>query len=64
MGKLEYFRITLENKPCNQEIYIPGEQLSGTLSFRVLERFKINSVRMIVDGTGRVKWYSKSKEST
>ena len=55
MGKLEYFTITLE-KPETQAVYFPGEPLVGVLMFRVVERFKINAVRMVVNGSGRVKW--------
>lgn len=50
--------ITL-SKPETQAVYFPGEPLTGILMFRVLERFKINGVRMLVDGSGRVKWYQK-----
>ena len=55
MGKLDYFVIVLQ-KPDDQAIYFPGEPLVGTLVFKSLERFKINAVRIVIDGTCRVKW--------
>ena len=57
MGKIEYLRINLE-RTDHQTAYFPGESLRGTLDFRVLERFKINSIRLVINGTGRVSWYS------
>lgn len=55
MGKLEYFKIQLE-KPPNEAIYFPGEPLRGALIFKALERFKTNSIYLVIDGTCRVKW--------
>lgn len=53
MGKLEFFTIAL-NKP--NAIYVPGETVSGQLRFRVSDRFKINSVSILVEGYANVHW--------
>ena len=53
MGKVDYFSVNLE-KP--NAIYLAGETVRGTLQLRVRERFKINSVNMVVCGYSRVHW--------
>lgn len=56
MGKVEFFTIILSK---DTPIYLPSEQLKGTVNFRIKERFKINSVKMRVIGGSRVQWYKK-----
>lgn len=60
MVKIDYFSITLHDSNLNlideHHVYQPGDDLIGTLNFRVSERLKINEVRMVVNGIGKVKW--------
>ncbi|CAF0904985.1 unnamed protein product [Brachionus calyciflorus] len=53
MGKIDYFTITLQKQNA---IYMSSENLRGTLSLRVNERLKINSVKMLISGGARVHW--------
>lgn len=53
MGKIEYFRINLQ-KPM--PLYFPGESISGLIDFKVIERLKINSLSMSLDGHAKVQW--------
>lgn len=53
MGKLEYFTIRL---PKENPIYTPGEKLKGDLLIRVIERLKINSLKLIIMGAAYVYW--------
>jgi hypothetical protein len=55
MSKIENFHITLQ-KPDNLAVYVPGDVLVGILNFRVVERVSIKSVRLVIDGSARVKW--------
>lgn len=55
MSKVEYFRITLDKQ---QAIYFAGETIFGTVSLKVKERFKINSVKCMLDGLASTFWYS------
>ena len=53
MGKLEYFTIILQKTTA---IFSPGETISGHLKFRVTDRFKINSVSILVQGYAKTHW--------
>jgi hypothetical protein len=53
MGKVDYFSITLQK---TSPIYFSGETIVGTVNLRVHERFKINSVKMVINGSCNVRW--------
>lgn len=53
MGKVDFFSITLQ-KPT--PIYFVGETIVGSVNLRVRERFKINSVKMVINGSCYVRW--------
>ena len=53
MGKVDSFQIILE-KPSG--IFISGELVRGNLVVRIRERLKINNLRLILKGNGRVHW--------
>ena len=52
MGKLEYFKITL-NRPA---YFRPGELVSGIVSIKAAEKFKINSISVCIDSTVVREW--------
>ena len=54
MGKIEYFEIHLEK---SNPVYIAGELLTGRLVLKVTERLKCNSVKITVNGMGKVQWF-------
>ena len=51
--KLEYFKIDLQ-RPAG--VFRPGETVAGTISYRVLERAKINKVTLAAVGRGYCRW--------
>ena len=53
MGKVDLFQIVLE-KPNG--IYIAGELICGNLIMKITERLKINNLRLLMKGYGRVHW--------
>lgn len=53
--QIENIQIVLQ-KPDNQAVYLPGDPLIGIFSFRLVERLSVVSVRIVVDGSTRVKW--------
>lgn len=53
MGKIESFEILL-NKP--QPIYEPGEQVVGQLLIRSSDKFKIDSLKLLIKGQSEVWW--------
>lgn len=56
MSQIENLHIMLQ-KHDNQTVFFPGDALIGILGFRVPEKMNAKSVRIILDCTGRVKWY-------
>ena len=54
MGKVDYFTILLQKDP---PIYFAGESVVGTVRMKVNERFKINSIKCLLEGWARVHWY-------
>ncbi len=54
MGKVDYFTILLQKEP---PIYTSGETVFGTVRIKVNERFKINSIKCLLEGWGKVHWY-------
>ena len=53
MGKIEYFSIVLQKQ---HPIYFCGESVFGNAILRVNERLKINSLKIQINGIGRVYW--------
>lgn len=53
--QVENFNIVLQ-KPENQAVYNPGDVVVGFLNFRVLQTLSIRRVRLVIDGSARVKW--------
>ena len=53
MVKIDRFTIVLENP---ENVYYPGDKLVGFVFFKVSERFKINGVRLNVNGSARIIW--------
>lgn len=54
MKKIEYFTINLEK---TDPIYFAGETLTGKVNIRILDRLKINSLKMLLEGVSKVDWY-------
>lgn len=53
--KLDNFKIVFQkNDPV---IFVPGESILGSLEFRVVESFKIESVFLCFVGYSEVRWY-------
>lgn len=61
MGKIEYFKIFFQ-KP--NPIYFPGEQLRGEVKIRVLERFKIRCIKMMIRGDANLSWTERANRKT
>ena len=53
MGKVDFFTIHLQKQI---PIYLSGEAIVGTISYRIRERLKINAVRLDAGGDGYVHW--------
>ena len=53
MGKVDLFQILLE-KPYG--IYIAGEVIRGNIMIKITERLKINNLKLLLKGNGRVHW--------
>ena len=53
--QIENIQIVLQ-KAENQAVYLPGDPLIGIFSFRLVERLNVTSIRIVVDGSTRVKW--------
>ena len=53
MGKVDLFSIAFQKQ---EAIYFAGEPVVGSVNIQVKERFKINGVKLVVYGGGRVHW--------
>lgn len=60
--QIENIQIVLQ-KAENQAVYLPGDPLIGIFSFRLVERLSVYSIRIVVDGSTRVKWYGRTRIS-
>lgn len=54
MVKIEEFKIVLEDA---ENIYYPGDEILGFVFIKVGERFKINAIKLVIDGSALVTWY-------
>lgn len=54
MKQVKSFSIVLQ-KP-DWEVYSPGESVIGRVELRVIERFRLDFVRLRFYGESRVKW--------
>jgi len=54
MGKIDNFEIILD-KP--NPYYFGGEILSGRVTLKCKERFKINNIHIDIIGSSKVFWY-------
>ena len=59
MGKVELFEIHVEKA---NGIYFSGELIKGHLLVRISERLKINNLRVLLKGQGRV-WWKESRNN-
>ncbi len=50
---MEYFSIDLKNP---DGFYFAGEKIQGAVTLRVLDRMKINCVRLSAVGFAKVQW--------
>ena len=61
MGKIEFFKIFFQKQ---NPIYFPGEQLKGEIKIRILERFKIRCIKMMIKGDAHVSWFERENRRT
>ncbi len=53
MGKVDFFSIAFQKQ---NPIFFGGEAVVGTVNIQVKERFKINGVKLIINGSAQVYW--------
>ena len=53
MPKVNPFQINLQKQV---PIFMSGETINGTVSYRINERFKANGVYVEASGNGHVRW--------
>ena len=53
--KLDNFKIVFQKS--EPVVFVPGDSIIGSLEFRVVESFKIESVILCFVGYSEVRWY-------
>jgi hypothetical protein len=53
MGKIQFLNVVLTK---SNGVYIAGETIEGKIAFNVLERMKINAVKLNFKGLAYVHW--------